>query len=508
MKQNIYGNIECGKSIPPDNIHAISVSLPRISDVISYEENQNNWRECMESGYPRFFQHPLEVKAIKLFRSHFSIPLQQEIVLLPNAIAKNEMIQNCKLIDFKEYSLGNLFAVAINKNKVDEVKAFVQHTGYKSFTRQLEQFLYDHSELSELSPEVSFRIEPENHIKKVVRESFEISKSDAVYLFSCGMNAIYSLFRSLQKVQASRNAPIFIQFGWLYTDTMQILSKYADEKFEIVSVFDTESLLKYVGQNNGQIAAIFTEMPTNPILNTPDLPLIYEKLRKLDIPLVVDGTIGTCINLNYLAHCDYAVESLTKFASGMADVMSGVVVPNPLSKWVNRNNLDLLAFQNPMYIKDAERLAFEINGFKERVERIRSNTVQLALYFETHPLISKVNWSHNATNKANYTKLEKKEENYAGLISIEFNTGIEAFYDALELAKGPSLGTEFTLVMPYFYLAHYDLISTSEGRQFLQEKNINWKMIRISVGIEPIEELIQTFDKALKQLKEKAASNS
>jgi cystathionine gamma-synthase len=508
MNKSEFGNIKCGKSIPPENIHAISVSLPNISDVIAYEENQNNWRECMESGYPRFFRHPLEIEAIQLFRTHFSIPDHREILLVPTAIAKNQMIQSCKLIDYEEYEIGILSALAINKNKADEVNAFVQHTGYKSFTRQVEQFLYDQAERSELAAEVSFQIEPENHIRKVIRESFEISESDSVHLFSCGMNAIYSLFRALQDAQRSRKAHIFIQFGWLYTDTMQILAKYAEENFEVVSVFDVDSLLEYVSQNIDRVAAVFTEIPTNPILNTPDLPLLYEKLRKLDIPLVVDGTIGTCINLNYLAHCDYAVESLTKFASGMADVMSGVIVANPLSKWVNKNDLDFSAYQNPMYLKDAERLAFEINGFKERVKRIGQNTAQLARYFESHPSISKVNWSHNTVNKANYTKIEKEEGNYAGLISIELNTDIEQFYDALELPKGPSLGTEFTLVMPYFYLAHYDLISTSEGRQLLGQKNINWKMIRISVGIEPIDELIQTFDKALSQLNEKAATKS
>ena len=508
MKQNKFRNIRCGKSIPPENIHAISVSLPSIADVISYEENQNNWRDCMESGYPRFFQHPMEVEVIKLFRSSFSIPVHHEILLVPTEIAKNEIIQTCKLIEYEEYRIGKLSALTINKNRAEEVNAFIQHTGYKCFTRQLEHFLYEYGKRTELTNEISFQQEPENHIKKVIRESFEISESDPVHLFSCGMNAIYSLFRSLQKVQTLREANLFIQFGWLYTDTIQILAKYAEENFEVVSVFDVHALMEFVDENRDRVAAVFTEIPTNPILNTPDLPLLYEQLRKLDIPLVVDGTIGTCINLNYLAHCDYAVESLTKFASGMADVMAGVIVANPLSKWVNKNNLDFSSYQNPMFIKDAERLAFEINGFKKRVKRIRNNTVQLAKYFESHPIISKVNWSHNENNKANYSKIEKEEDNYAGLISIKFNTNIEPFYNALELPKGPSLGTEFTLVMPYFYLAHYNLISTNEGRRFLHEKNINWRMVRISVGIEPIDELIRIFEKALEQLKEKAATNS
>lgn len=505
MKKNEFRNIQCGKSIPPNNLHAISVSLPKMSDVIAYEENKNSWRDCMESGYPRFFTHPLEKQVSDIFRSRFSIDANDEIFLVSTDKAVTEVKHSCD-VEFKEHQIDQIIAIAVNKLHANEVREFIQHTGYKTFTRQLEQFLYDEGAIKELEGEVAFKIDPETHIKNIVRESFEISKEDDVHLFSCGMNAIYSLFRSLQKIQAGRNAHIFIQFGWLYTDTMQILKKYAEYNFEIVSVFDTDSLLDFVEKNSVNIAGVFTEIPTNPILSTPDLPLLYSQLRKLGIPLIVDGTIGSCINLRYLPYCDYAVESLTKFASGMADVMSGVVVPNPLSKWVNKHKLDFSMYQDRMHLKDIERLAFEINGFKERVEHIRANTFKLAKYFESHPLISKVNWSHNETNKINYAKIEKEHNNYAGLISIEFNTNIDSFYDALELPKGPSLGTEFTLIMPYFYLAHYDLISSPEGRQILLEKNINWKMVRISVGIEPINELIELFEKALKKLEEKAAT--
>ncbi|WP_461638967.1 hypothetical protein [Labilibaculum euxinus] len=54
--------------------------------------------------------------------------------------------------------------------------------------------------------------------------------------------------------------------------------------------------------------------------------------------------------------------------------------------------------------------------------------------------------------------------------------------------------------MPYFYLAHCDLIKTKEGRKLLAKKGINWELVRISVGTEPIEELISIFEKALNQI--------
>ena len=61
------------------------------------------------------------------------------------------------------------------------------------------------------------------------------------------------------------------------------------------------------------------------------------------------------------------------------------------------------------------------------------------------------------------------------------------------MTKGPSFGTVFTLAMPYVYLAHFDLIQTEEGRQQLTEMGLHSDMLRISVGLEPIDDIIASF---------------
>jgi cystathionine gamma-synthase len=63
--------------------------------------------------------------------------------------------------------------------------------------------------------------------------------------------------------------------------------------------------------------------------------------------------------------------------------------------------------------------------------------------------------------------------------------------------KGPSFGTEFTLVCPFMYLAHYELVTTDEGRNFLRSIGIDPDLIRISVGTEPIADIIEVFEEAL-----------
>ena len=501
MTKNPYRNIACGKSIPPNNVHAISASLPTIQDVYSYEENKNNWQNCMETGYPRFFCHPYETKVIGYFKSQFSIGEDKHLFLFPSKFSC-QLVSSFFELDFEEYELNGIFALSVDSKKPTYKKAcdFIQHTGYKVFSRQLEDFLLNLKLVNNPQKEELYSDHPEQHVKKELQKQFQLDENLNIELFSSGMNAIYSIFEGINKTQKEKNATIFIQYGWLYSDTINILKKYSDAYFEVISVYDEKELLSIIEANKGRIAAVFTEIPTNPFLHTPNLPFIYSRLSELDIPLIVDGTIGSCVNMNYLPYCDFAVESLTKFASGMADVMAGCVVPNPNSNWIKNNPVDLKPYQQKLYRKDLERIAFQISGMESRVQSIRKNVCELAHFFESHAAVKTVNWSHNEKNKANYSIIEKEENNYAGLISIEFDGPIEKFYNALELPKGPSLGTEFTLVMPYFYLAHYDLVKSEEGRKQLAEKEINWELVRISVGTEPIEELIGIFEKALNQI--------
>ena len=79
------------------------------------------------------------------------------------------------------------------------------------------------------------------------------------------------------------------------------------------------------------------------------------------------------------------------------------------------------------------------------------------------------------------------------MLSVTFKPEFAKVYDQLNFAKGPSLGTEFTLLMPYVYLAHYDYILTKEGQAFLEEFGMPIDLLRISVGTENIDSIIEEF---------------
>ena len=84
------------------------------------------------------------------------------------------------------------------------------------------------------------------------------------------------------------------------------------------------------------------------------------------------------------------------------------------------------------------------------------------------------------------------------MLSFDLKINLASFYDRLTLAKGPSFGMTQSLACPFMYLAHYDLISNDSGRAYLEQAEINGELIRFSIGAEPVEEIIDALDYALR----------
>jgi cystathionine gamma-synthase len=99
---------------------------------------------------------------------------------------------------------------------------------------------------------------------------------------------------------------------------------------------------------------------------------------------------------------------------------------------------------------------------------------------------------HNES-RPNYDLVRLPGGGYGGLLSVTFNNHPEAmvFFDALETAKGPSLGTNFTLTSPYVLLAHYQEL------QWAASFGVDPDLVRVSVGLEETGQLREVFEKAL-----------
>jgi cystathionine gamma-synthase len=285
-----------------------------------------------------------------------------------------------------------------------------------------------------------------------------------------------------------------VQLGWLYLDSIDIIKKRSDENFLFVNIHQKEQFENWLAENHQKVANIISETVSNPILQCLDLPWLSSLCKKYEIGLILDHTMASPFCAEALPYCDIAVESLTKFACGNANILMGAVMVNENSPYQDQIKSEIEKYTLKPYLLDCQRLAFEMQEYEVRMQKISKNVSQVYDYLKTQDFVEKIYSVYEENSWQNFQKI-RKNNNHIGLITVIFKKPLAQCYDALNFSKGPSLGTEFTLAMPYTYLAHYDLLQTEEGKKFLEEAGLDARIIRISVGIEPIEDIINEFEK-------------
>lgn len=490
---NLY---TCGVSIPYNNPHAISVLLPTMQDVIGYEEHDETLLSRLESAYPRFRRNHYVAKACDQFCKSDEVPAGHEIFPVSSAkVGKRIRHLLGSGIRVIEYHGLHFLAVPNTETTLkSSIQSFLQHTGGITSSRQAEDFLLREGVLD--TEFIEERKDPESCeriIQETLADAYD-SRPEDVFLMNCGMNAFYSTFESLRQHQEASGRTIFIQLGWLYLDSMEIIKKYSSRHLQHFGLLELDALAAYLSEHHREVAAVMTEIPTNPLIQTVDLPRLSALLKKYQIPLAVDTSVGSAYTMHVMPYCDIVIESLTKFGGGHTDGLMGAVVLNPASEHAQAIREKLRAISEPPYIKDIQRFAWSIQGYKSRVERISENAKILIPYFQQAKKIKHVYWALEGKSGANFQKIQK-EDRIPGLVSLVFDGPLQPFYDRLSMLKGPSFGSEFTLGMPYVYLAHYDLLRTVEGRSELASLGIESELLRVSIGIDSPHNIISDFER-------------
>jgi cystathionine gamma-synthase len=118
-------------------------------------------------------------------------------------------------------------------------------------------------------------------------------------------------------------------------------------------------------------------------------------------------------------------------------------------------------------------------------------------FLRTHPRIKELYWSHHPASRENYLKLAHSPDAIGSMISFVVDRPVAGFYDRLRLPKGPSFGMKTTLICPFIYLAHYDLVTTGSGRATLAAAGLHPELLRLSIGAEPAGDIIAALAEAL-----------
>jgi len=122
----------------------------------------------------------------------------------------------------------------------------------------------------------------------------------------------------------------------------------------------------------------------------------------------------------------------------------------------------------------------------------------IAQRLSKHPAVAFVRTAESVATKTNYQKLKRSSAGIGSLITIELKKEMRGVYDKLQCVKGPSFGLEFTLISPYLWLAHFDEVTTEAGRNEIRLAGLDPDLLRISIGLEPVEEIWSMLENALK----------
>lgn len=347
-----------------------------------------------------------------------------------------------------------------------------------------------------LVDEVDLTAAPNRDTDLKMRGDFGLSEND-VFLYPCGMNSIFHTHRMLLEARGQLKS---ISYGFPYVDTLKILEKfgpgclfYGNGSSEDLD--DLESRLK-AGE---RFLALFCEFPGNPMLKCPDLKRIRQLADTYDFALVVDETIGNFINVNVLPYADVVVSSLTKIFSGECNVMGGSAIFNPRGRYYQSlKKVADVEYEDNYWAEDIIFMERNSRHFVSRIERINDNAEVICDILRAHPLVKTVYYPKYNPSRVYYDDCRTPKGGYGGLLSFTFGDIKQAiaFYDRIETAKGPSLGTNFTLTSPYVILAHF--LELEWAAQF----GVPDDLIRISVGLEDAEDLKARFGAALKAAEE------
>ena len=462
---------ELGAPIP-DSPHAVSVCLPMWADIIGYEEKEPRVIDKMRTGYPRFFLHPL----INEVRAALAPKLGRDVLPFANEAAARQ----CAAITAGEaVETDGLWAASFPKEKLPAAHAFWQHAGRILCSRAAEDWL------------ASRRLAaPDPVLEQNFRErlaQWSGATATHISLHPSGMAAIFTAF---EIVTARRPGLRTVMFGFPYTDTLKILSKFGAgvEFFPQGDSEDLKTLQALLAKE--EIAGIFCEFPSNPLLKTPDLPALHAMAARHGVPVVVDDTIGTFFNVDVLPHADFVATSLTKAVSGEGDVMAGALAASPHGLFADRP-------PRPesfgIYARDLAVLEYNSRDFPERMKSANENAMRLARLLQDHPRIESVYYPGLAPSPA-YEALRKPGGGYGAVLSFisrEAEVNSPRIFEKLTVSHGISLGTSYTLVCPYVQLAHYRELD------WARSCGINPYLLRVAVGTEPWADLQARFYEAL-----------
>jgi cystathionine beta-lyase len=281
-------------------------------------------------------------------------------------------------------------------------------------------------------------------------------------------------------------------YGGTYRIFTKVFANYG-VKFHFIDMSDPENIRKYIHANTKMI---WTETPTNPMLNIVDIEACAKIAKEHQLLLVVDNTFASPYLQNPLDWgADIVLHSATKYLGGHSDVVLGALIVNDaaLEERLRFIQNSCGAVPGP---HDSWLVLRGIKTLHVRMKQHCENGATIANWLRTHPKIAKVNWC-GFEDHPNHQVAKKQMRGFGGMISFTLkNDTIEAANEILKkttlFSLAESLGGVESLIGHPATMTHASIPREERIKNGLLDS-----LIRLSVGIEDVDDLINDLKQAI-----------
>ncbi|HMR15668.1 MAG TPA: aminotransferase class I/II-fold pyridoxal phosphate-dependent enzyme [Mariniflexile sp.] len=381
--------------------------------------------------------------------------------------------------------------------ETEAIRTQLERTGFLEHTSPIyltSSFVFEDAE----DMRASFAEEKERNIysrftnpntSEFVDKICKMEGAEAGYAFATGMSAVFSTFAALLK-----SGDHIVSARSIFGSTHSLFTKYLPKWQITTSYFNSnepETIESFITPNT---KILYAESPTNPAIDVIDLEILGNIAKKHNLILIIDNCFATPYlqqPIKFGAHL--VIHSATKLIDGQGRVLGGVTVGNAnLIREIylfSRNTGPALSpFNAWMLSKSLETLAV-------RVDKHCENAMKVAEFLENHP---QVNWVKYPFLKSHpqYEVAKKQMKLGGNIVAFEVKGGIEAgrkFLNAIKMCSlSANLGDTRTIVTHPASTTHHSL---AEADRLIV--NITDGLVRISVGLEHVDDIIQDLQQAL-----------
>ncbi len=316
-----------------------------------------------------------------------------------------------------------------------------------------------------------------------------LENAEAALVAASGMAAISTTLFALLSV----GDHLLVQ-DCLYGGTHDLLTKDFAAFGLTYDFIDADDPVSWKRKLRPNTKAIYVETMSNPLLQVGDLQAIAYFARENDLVSIVDNTFATPVNFRPAEWgFDLSLHSATKYLNGHSDIVAGVVIGR--ADLVTRVTHKLNHLGGSLDPHAAFLLHRGLKTLALRVRYQNDSALKIAQFLESHPAVARVNYP-GLESHPRHQRARELFEGCGGVLSFEPKGAVaaaEQFLKKTQLATAaPSLGGVETLVTRPATTSHAGL--SLEDRQRL---GISDSLIRVSIGIEATEDLMEDFDQAL-----------